>query len=240
MPDLPTCAHDVTLPPPGQESFCPLCLRAEVARLKARPVCPFCAPRPPIVDMPEHLRPNCHPTDLQRKALARLPYTEAEAENLYRGVGNATWPPSSGWPALIREILASHERLRAELNGATTLLAEAEAEIARLRARFDQTRAGVVAEYHEIEQLLGKALGYPPLYPAVSQVDDGSVGVGDHTAVTLAMEASGEITRLRDYVGGNMLLSDFACADDMRRELEASRAEITRLRAALADAPADY
>lgn len=203
-------------------------------------------------------------TDLQRKALARLPYTEAEAENLYRGVGNATWPPSSGWPALIREILASHERLRAELNGAQTLLAEAEAEaarlaavaqgraeqlervalylghvarhgldgdrtiaglaiqefarlgaalaeaeaeIARLRAAAQQVLAHVDDVCDDVEQVLGKALGYPPAYPDASEVDDGRVCVGEHTPATLAREAA---------------------------------TEITRLRAALADAPADY
>jgi hypothetical protein len=67
----------------------------------------------------------------------------------------------------------------------------AEAEVARLRD-------ALARQNHEIEQTLGKALGYPPLYPDVSPVDDGQVCVGDHVAETLALEAADRITRLRD------------------------------------------
>jgi hypothetical protein len=69
-------------------------------------------------------------------------------------------------------------------------------------------------EFDEIEQALGKALGYPSLYPDASPVDDGRVCVGDHVAATLAREAAarlaaseaaraaaeGEATRLRTAV----------------------------------------
>jgi hypothetical protein len=48
----------------------------------------------------------------------------------------------------------------------------------------------VVKQGYDIEQILGKALGYPSGYPDVSEVDDGSVCVMDHTPETLAMEAA--------------------------------------------------
>lgn len=41
---------------------------------------------------------------------------------------------------------------------------------------------------HRIEQRIGKLLGYPPLYPEASNVDDGTVCVGDHVAETLVEE----------------------------------------------------
>jgi hypothetical protein len=55
----------------------------------------------------------------------------------------------------------------------------------------DQQLAACRAELDFIEQTLGKALGYPEMYPHVSQSDDGYVCVGEHTASTLAMEAAG-------------------------------------------------
>lgn len=35
-----------------------------------------------------------------------------------------------------------------------------------------------------------------------------------------------EVERLQEYVGGNMLLSDFQCVDDMRTEVEQLRAVV--------------
>lgn len=43
---------------------------------------------------------------------------------------------------------------------------------------------------HEVEQSLGKALGYPELYPDASAVDDGTVCTGDHVPESLAAEAA--------------------------------------------------
>jgi len=54
-----------------------------------------------------------------------------------------------------------------------------------------------IKENHEIEQILGKALGYPELYPDVSKVDDGTVCVRDHVAVTLVQEAAAKIKELK-------------------------------------------
>lgn len=48
-------------------------------------------------------------------------------------------------------------------------------------------------EAKEVDQILGKALGYPPYFPDVSQVDDGSVCTGEHTLVSLAEEAAARI-----------------------------------------------
>lgn len=67
-------------------------------------------------------------TDLKRKALARLPLPSDEVEVLYKTV-SATLPE---W-AMYRVALESHERLRAELAGATVLIEEAEKREAELR-----------------------------------------------------------------------------------------------------------
>ena len=48
--------------------------------------------------------------------------------------------------------------------------------------------------------MLGKVLGYTKLYPYASQVDDGQVDVGEHTAETLAQEAANRISWLREKV----------------------------------------
>lgn len=58
----------------------------------------------------------------------------------------------------------------------------------------------VVKQGYDIEQILGKALGYPSGYPDVSEVDDGSVCVMDHTPETLAMEAARVIVTLKAEV----------------------------------------
>lgn len=61
--------------------------------------------------------------------------------------------------------------------------------------------AAVKQCFHEIEQVLGKALGYPPAYPDASRTDDGVVCIGDHVPETLAIEAAwkiAELTQQRD------------------------------------------
>jgi len=49
----------------------------------------------------------------------------------------------------------------------------------------------------EVEQILGKALGYPPLYPIVSNIDDGTVCVGPNGPASLAQEAAERIEVLK-------------------------------------------
>lgn len=64
--------------------------------------------------------------------------------------------------------------------------------------RFERLREIYDEIGYEIEQVLGKALGYPEAYPDVSDVDDGSVCVGEHIIETLAAEAAKKIIALKD------------------------------------------
>lgn len=70
----------------------------------------------------------------------------------------------------------------------------------KIKELEDTINKATRADY-EIEQLLGKALGYPAYrddpknFPNVKS-DDDSVCVGEHTPVTLAMEAQGKIATL--------------------------------------------
>lgn len=62
-------------------------------------------------------------TDLQRKALASLPMEPGRVETLYAGAFGGVAEKA------IKNLCVSHERLRAELLGAETLLAETQAEV---------------------------------------------------------------------------------------------------------------
>ena len=69
-------------------------------------------------------------TELQRRALARVALSEAEIETAYQEYK----PTDSGkhrlrFQHIIRALCESHERLRAELQGAETLLEEERAEV---------------------------------------------------------------------------------------------------------------
>jgi hypothetical protein len=72
-------------------------------------------------------RGRCVMTQLQSRALAREPMTAAEVERVYENLRGR---------GFVGDLCESHERLRAELEGATVLLAEREAEIARLREQI--------------------------------------------------------------------------------------------------------
>jgi len=61
-------------------------------------------------------------------------------------------------------------------------------------------KATAAHAFHEIEQEIGKALGYPELYPAASKVDDGTVCVGDHVPITLVRELISKAEWWRDRV----------------------------------------
>lgn len=61
----------------------------------------------------------------------------------------------------------------------------------------EQWWAELVKQGHAIEQILGKALGYPPLFPDASEVDDGAVCIGEHTTETVAMEIAKEYANLK-------------------------------------------
>ena len=69
-------------------------------------------------------------TNLQRAALGRLPLTEATVASFYDGThaGSAA--------QCLKALCESHERLRAELEGMEVILADAEREVDRLKARL--------------------------------------------------------------------------------------------------------
>ena len=76
---------------------------------------------------------------------------------------------------------------------------ENEAYIAKLEYHLD----GMLKELLEIEQILGKVLGYPKYknyqksFPGAADAD--GVCVGDHTAVTLAMEAADKLDSFTEW-----------------------------------------
>lgn len=64
----------------------------------------------------------------------------------------------------------------------------------------DDTTKALIQEYRELEQILGKALGYPwyrddqKNFPGATEAD--GVCVGEHVPITLAMEAAEKIAEL--------------------------------------------
>jgi hypothetical protein len=62
-------------------------------------------------------------------------------------------------------------------------------------AQIETWKYAVAKDNHDINQILGKALGYPEAFPDISDVDDGSVVTGEHIPVTLAMEAAKQLTQ---------------------------------------------
>ena len=75
-------------------------------------------------------------TPLQRAALASLPLTEATVESFYDGTRSGTAEQC------LRALCVSHERLRAELQGAEALLADGERDQARLTLVLALTDTG--------------------------------------------------------------------------------------------------
>lgn len=73
------------------------------------------------------------------------------------------------------------------------------AELKAFGRGYEKALAGWKKDLHEIEQILGKALGYPwywddqENFPGATKED--GVCVGDHVAATLAMEAADRIRR---------------------------------------------
>ena len=78
------------------------------------------------------------------------------------------------------------------------LLSQLEQESLINHLSEQEFRHRTIIMHQEIEQTLGKALGYPELYPDVSQIDNGTVCVGDNVPETLAQEAAGRIQWLRE------------------------------------------
>ncbi len=73
-------------------------------------------------------------------------------------------------------------------------------EIAALKAEIERLKRAAAQESHEIEQILGPALGYPPYsgdqknFPGATEAD--GVCVGEHVAASLAAEAADKIRAL--------------------------------------------
>lgn len=76
---------------------------------------------------------------------------------------------------------------------------EAEAALAEMAADYDWVRKGYARTCHEVEQILGKALGCPVMGPELFEdgKPNGDVCVGDHAPQSLASQAAGEIEALR-------------------------------------------
>lgn len=87
------------------------------------------------------------------------------------------------------------------------------------KRRFE---AGYYQMAQEVEQSLGKALGYPELYPAASAVDDGTVCVGDHVPESLAEEAAETIEKLRKQAEIGLSYRDLAgrIVDELLRAID--------------------
>lgn len=118
--------------------------------------------------------------------------------------GRGHWEECEAHPARVRIAvletklaLANQDRSDAEdewgadLSRAQERIAELEAEVAHYRDAGAKT-------FHEVEQVLGTALGYPAYGPEMfpDGVPDGSVCVGEHVPESLADEAAARIRRL--------------------------------------------
>jgi hypothetical protein len=70
--------------------------------------------------------------------------------------------------------------------------------------RLKRVRDKMLEEFHQIEQILGKALGYPwykddlKNFPNATEAD--GVAVGDHTAWSLAHQAADRIKELQEQL----------------------------------------
>lgn len=76
-------------------------------------------------------------TELRRRALARLAIPEGECQKIYDTFRRERLPNHN----TLCYILESHERLRAELQGAETLLADERAEVRAVLAQLDELAA---------------------------------------------------------------------------------------------------
>jgi hypothetical protein len=126
--------------------------------------------------------------------------------------GNAEFFARKGWDAAIASQSAEVESLRqqlAELEGSKLETAEMHmrfrekcVELSKLRQQLYDLKRKVQSEDREVEQILGKALGYPWFkddqknFPGATEAN--GVCVGEHVPVTLAMEAAKQLAECRD------------------------------------------
>jgi hypothetical protein len=135
-----------------------------------------------------------------RKETSRLEIERLRSENidLHGRADTAVRALNSG---LGRAELSENLRWGSEL---LSLVGEAVLRIEKLeceRMALLGENAGLAKELHQVDQILGKALGYPEGYPEVNDTDDGSVVTGEHTVVSLSMEAEKKICDLRSALG---------------------------------------
>jgi hypothetical protein len=72
-------------------------------------------------------------------------------------------------------------------------------------SRLTDRNIALVREAEEVDQILGKALGYPEGFPEVNSVDDSWVNTGPNTIASLAEEVAEKIELLEEQ---NELLAD--------------------------------
>jgi len=104
---------------------------------------------------------------------------------------------SSDWTAkdVLQNPQNAAETINACLTSASGKRDAASARIAELEAFIAELEAAAATETMEVDQALGRALHYPPN-------PDGQPGVctGEHTSVTLAVEAANRIAKLEAIV----------------------------------------
>jgi hypothetical protein len=72
--------------------------------------------------------------------------------------------------------------------------------MSKLKATMERWRSEQQAIDADMDQTLGKVLGYPALYPDASEVDDGQVCTAPNVPLTLAHEAAEKIQALKREV----------------------------------------
>ena len=109
---------------------------------------------------------------------------------------------------------------------------------------MDELKEGICAfstiqrykkESEEIEQILGKALGYPWFkddqcnFPNATEAD--GVAVGDHTAWSLAMEAADKIKHLEKQLNESVSIAEMLAAtiNQYKQHDDVQRSMISRL-----------
>ncbi len=84
---------------------------------------------------------------------------------------------------------------------ASNLQCVAESKLRRELKEKDRQIRGYQHECRDVEQTLGKALGYPEIYPHVTDIDDGQICVGEHVASSIALEAARKLLQLHNALG---------------------------------------
>lgn len=132
----------------------------------------------------------------------------------------------------VKLLVSDGQALLAALRASMAESALRQGETERLRRQAD----GYARECHEVEQALGKALGYPwykddpDIFPGATGEDGVCTGV--HTPAGIAAEAAGEIGRLRaDLERANQSAENFRTSARLRQgRLDTAMAETDRLR----------